>query len=259
MIDNFQIYSHPLQDVPANDSRTADFLVTERPFALENRVFSQANGNRDAAPIVFGDLKCTQVIGGNGSENYLMQNDAADATEWLPRYRSSERTVGFYTLSPFERMAFTYDNKTGTDILRLQTSFIGHKVFPERVAGRYLRPYTYYTANVVIAPGVTDTREITIQGDFAFLCRAFVGPVRQAGITVIIRNVATGYSYMNVPTLAENFIHDLAAENNFRPLGFSPFVIPERSTLQVTFTNVGTVEYSGLLGLWGNHHTPVLK
>lgn len=259
MIDNFKVYSHPIQDVPANDTRNADFLTTEAPFEIQNRVFNQWN-NEERAPIAFGQVIATMTIGGNGSENYLMQNLGLDSTEWLPRYRSSERIRELYLLHKFERMNFTYENRTGAAIGGLQTSFLGKSLYPNEapISGGPLRPYMYGTRGIHLdaVVGQSVTEQITIQGDMAFYCRAFIGRVFPGNVAVVIRNLATGYAYHNTPTLMENFVHNLDGEVNFRPLGFEPFVIPERTTLEITFTNIGGLEYNGGLTLWGNHHTP---
>lgn len=274
MYDNFIIYSHPIVSIPAADSRNVDFLVTERPFRVENRVFTSAykkqisEGVFATVPFAQGDLICNEAEGGAGSATWLLQTAGGDATCWLPPYQSSERIRDIYELNQGNRITFSYDNRTANQIYNVQASWIGYKIGTERPSGKVLRPAKYYLPVSTVAPGDTVIRQITIIGDMSLLVRAFmVTPVQANSLAVSIRNLATGYLYTNVPTLIENFTYmpgnnqlwgiGAAISANFRPLGFSPFIIPNRSTLQFEFQNIGFDTQTFQFCLWGSNYSPI--
>lgn len=263
MFDSFVIYSHPIVTVPAGDSRNVDFLVTEKPFRVENRVFSgRYMGTSLPTAFAYGDMNCTEAEGGAGSSAWMLQNAAGDATNWLPPFQSSERIRDIYELSPQDRVSFSYENTLGVDINNIQASWIGYKTQTERPNGKILRPAIYYLPRISIAPGASQIAQITIVGNMSLLVRSMIcSPVDGNSVAVSFRNLASGYLFTNTPTLIENFTYQMAVASvpsaNFRPLGFSPWVIPNRSTIQFTFDNIGTAEQEFQFALWGSNYSPV--
>lgn len=248
MQNNFLIYSHTLLTVPALGTVTGDFLTTSVPFVAENRV-----SNVSTLGATFNGLIISSVLGGSGGEQILLEQFGMDSGMWMPPYNQSERIQNLLPLSPYERVSFTYRNNTVADIANVQSSFVGYQNYNDITPIEENLPYIYQTKQVVIPAGGSVTVNVQINPDKDFHCRAFTSVFPVNSILCSVRDAGTGYLYMNVPTLMDNFVYDFINENNFRPLGFSPFVIQRRTTLEVTFTNLSRVDVTTALSLWGNH------
>lgn len=249
MIETFQIFAHDIATVPANDLATRDFLTNNVEFRVENRV-------SNAGLLSPGTALFQMFDGAFGQGPLLLQSEAADGQMFLPTFESSEALEDVWFLNPTQRVSFSIQNLSGSTIGPIQTCCIGHKNIDAGYPGATpLRPMQYNTTPIVIPAGRTNSIEITTDMAYDFLCRAFTALTSgdKYGVAVSIKNKGTGYDYMNTPILLGNFTYNFGDALNFHPRPFSPFIIPYRTTLQITFTELTGNDTTVTLGLWGTH------
>lgn len=291
MINTFRIYSHDPVSFPSTAgtplvlTNQPSFLTDENNFDVHNRVttasvagFTGQSQFKFGGNVPYGILSANIIKGGGGSENILWQDGMVDVNFWLPPYQISQ-WYDVYTLNKQSRIAIAYNWSADGTIQPIganlvQTAFLGHWQKTNEPADLNLimeRPYMYPTNvfNITGGIGSTFTEEITIQGDMGFLCRAFMFQL-WAACSINITDLATGYSYMNVPIIARNFCYDFNRNGlaslatginhgtNFGK-GFAPFIIPPRHTIRVTVTLLEDLSEFGTIPspfvFWGNNCT----
>ena len=255
MIETFQIFGHIITSIGANDIQTNDFLTNNDSYAVENMV---SNIAKIAGP---GAALCSMFDGQVGTGASLLQSQSMDATQFLPLFQTSEATDSPWFLSPTQRVSFTYQNLTGSVLPFVQSVLLGHKVLDNGYGDAItIRPMQYVTPFIVVSAASPNSIQITTDVAYDFLCRAFTffDSLDLDSTSVMIRNVGTGYQYMNTPVLLRNFCYSFAGGeiNNFRPYPFTPFIIPARTTLEFTFYNLNAMNATTVaVGLFGNHCT----